>query len=384
VDSIVLLGNTDAQLKNFLTKMGYNVQTEKDSVDINQLIQKNPPDLLVIDSRQDLDSVQLLHFLRDQEVTKQVPIVYLAKDKHNEQRINRLDFKKVEVVPIPYRVGTVVSKIATQVRIRKFNGADEATATLGEINSRLRELNEKFTKQLQEAREIQLSLVTEKLPKDERLGMAVAYLPLEEVGGDWYYVQQHEDGKVRVHIADVTGHGLSAAFIGSMTKLAMNAAGNFPPAEQLAVMNKLMSANIPAGKYVTMLTYLYEPENGKVVVARGGHPPALILNRATGEVTRVKTDGFAVGFFEEAEYASEEFELGIGDVIFTFTDALPESQNLKNETYNYDRMADVLKNSDPSLSASKLLQLILEDFDNFRDGRILKDDVTAIVLKREK
>lgn len=384
MDSIILFGNEDAQLVKILEKLGYHTTAHSQAEGLADLVARSHPDVLVIDGRFDFDVIELLSFLRDQETTKQVPVVLLAKDRLMQLKAAELQLDRLEILSLPYRTGTLVSKIATQMRLRKFNGADPEKASIGEINARLRELNDCFTRQLQEAREIQMGLVPQKLPKDDRYGIAVAYEPLEEVGGDWYYVQQENDGQLRVHIADVTGHGLSAAFVGCMTKLAMHAAGNRDPRDQLMIMNRFMAACIPAEKFVTMFSYLYDPATGLLKMVCAGHPPALILKRQERRVVQVKSSGFAIGFFDEAEYKQEEIQLDHGDIALIFTDALPESQNMNSVVYGYEQMENVLLESNPELSASKVLQSVFQDFDKFRDGRILKDDVTAIVLKREK
>src|SRR4029079_8459183 len=138
-----------------------------------------------------------------------------------------------------------------------------------------------------EARSIQLALLPTSLPKSSKFEIAASYQPLEEVGGDWYYARTEKSGQVSMVIADVTGHGLSAAFIGTMTKLAMTAADRENPAERLFHMNRLMAPQLPDGRFVTMPSVLYTPETGEVQAGRAGHPPALLLHTATNEVVRL-------------------------------------------------------------------------------------------------
>lgn len=185
-----------------------------------------------------------------------------------------------------------------------------------------------------------------------------------------------------VQIADVTGHGLSAAFIGSMTKLALSATAFEEPDKLLSSMNSLMAPQMPEGKFVTMFSYLYDPESGKLHYARAGHPPGLLVRYSKGEVAQLKGDGFAVGFFDESEYQLQEDYLEPSDILVVLTDALPESQNMAGELYDYDRMASVLLKAGPACTAAEALSLLIGDFESFREGRILKDDVTLIALKR--
>jgi sigma-B regulation protein RsbU (phosphoserine phosphatase) len=93
-------------------------------------------------------------------------------------------------------------------------------------------------------------------------------------------------------------------------------------------------------------------------------------------------DGFAVGFFDDSEYSPIETVLEPGDVLLIYTDGISEAQNRSMETYGLDRLGAALASCPAESSAAEMLSEVLDKFDTFREERILKDDVTAIVLKR--
>ncbi len=260
----------------------------------------------------------------------------------------------------------------------------EKTKELSIKNEQLAVANQHFQKEMDEARHIQESLLPENLPRDERFDVAVTYLPLQDVGGDWYYLQKEESGKISGQIADVTGHGLSAAFVGSMGKLAMYAADQEKPADLLQEMNRLMVPQLPEGRFITMFSFLYDPENGELDLARAGHPPAIIYNRKDNKVLLVKGEGFPLGFFEDAACSEERAKLDVGDVMILYTDGVCDAHNSSNETYGSNRIGEVLRQTEGDLSASNMIIEILQDFDRFRNGEVLKDDVTLLLLKRVK
>jgi sigma-B regulation protein RsbU (phosphoserine phosphatase) len=275
-----------------------------------------------------------------------------------------------------------MTKIATSLRLRKMAGADDRSATLSEANAALRDLNRRFIQEREEARDIQQSLLPRKLPKDPRFELAVSYEPLEEVGGDWYNVSQTEGGRLSLLIADVTGHGLSAALIGSMTKLAISCANTELPHELLGAVNRVLSPQMPEGRFVTVGSFLFDPENGQLQYARGGHPPAMLLARKEKVVHQLKGNGFAVGFMEDGEYSAEKAVLQPGDALLLVTDGLLEAENRARENYGLERLQEVLLATKPEDTAVEILEQVLESFETFRDGRILKDDVTLVLLKR--
>lgn len=380
-DNILVVGNSDEKLLAFLKKLGHQVKASEGAVGLEQALGASLFDLVLVDSRLGIDGLEVCSFFRDQEATKETPILWVGEDAEFEAGLTERGIEHVEVVPGPFHVGRVVSRISTALRLRKFRGSDTESASLAEMNAALRDLTDKFAKELEEARAIQQSLLPDSLPSDHRFDIAASYEPLEEVGGDWFYVQNTAGGKTSVLIGDVTGHGLQAAFIGSMTKLAMIAAAKELPHELLEEMNRLMAPNMPEGKFVTMFAYLYDPASGQLDYARAGHLPGFLLRKETGEVEELLGDGFAVGFFEDGMYTAESTIMNVGDVFVILTDGIPEGQNMSGETYGHERLAKCMKASSAQDSAT-IIQDIISDFESYREGRILKDDVTVIALRR--
>lgn len=382
MDSLLAFGLNDDKLTSFLKRVGCTVINAGGEGRLADVVSSSVVDLILVDERMEENPIELCVFLREQRATKDVPIVYLGRKASAVSQFLERGLTQVEVLDLPYSVGKVVSQIATQLRLRKLAGADEATASLGQMNATLRELNNHFNAELKEARIIQQMLLPKKLPADERYSVAAMYQPLEEVGGDWYYWQAEKSGKISAHIADVTGHGLSAAFIGSMTKLALTAAAKELPHELLGEMNRLMAPQLPEGRFVTMFSYLYDPESGVLDFARAGHPPALCWRQKSGALSELKGEGFAVGFFEEAKYKAAQTTLEPEDFVVLLTDGIVEARNRDNKMYGPSQMHEVFAKLPAAADAEAIVKAIMDDFNAFRDGRILKDDTTLVVLKR--
>jgi len=381
MDSIFYLGAPDEKLPRFLEKLGYAVFEAPPGRCIDEVLCHTNIDIIVLDARVMSESLNMCTFLRGQDRCRQLPIVYITgEDQPDVEDIRALD--KVEIVSSPSSIGTVASRIATQLRLRKFAGQDELRGSLAEINAALRDFNDRFKKEIQEAREIQEALLPKVLPKAPGMQLAVSYKPLDEVGGDWYFADMDGQGRIGLQIADVTGHGLSAAFIASMVKLASVATTRGDPAQRLKGMNELLSQQMPSGRFVTMASCLYEPSTGKVQWARAGHPPALVKRAATGVVEQLLGDGFAIGFMESAEYSLLECELLPGDSLLMFTDGLSEARSRSGATFGLGKLTSVLQDVSPQADPIAILNAILDAWDIFREERLVKDDVTLMLLRR--
>lgn len=382
MDSILLVGPVDEKLLAFLRRVGYQLFHEKDQAGISGVVGKEVIDLILIDATLDRQGHEFCEFFRKTDGTKDVPMIILCPDRLQTLQIKELHFDKIDSIQAPFSLGTVASRIATQIRLRKMSGGKDWTASLSETNAALRDLNQRFQKELEEARSIQQALLPKNLPEGDSFSVAVQYKPLEEVGGDWYFINQEEDGAFSFLLADVTGHGLAAAFIGSMTKLALAAAERQVPGKMLGKMNELMAVHLPQGRFVTANAYHFAPSTGVLQYARAGGPQAIHFKSKTKETVELKGDGFPIGFFEEGEYSCEQTQMESGDILVVVTDGVTEAQNRNKNMFGIEGVVQSVKSIDQPSSAQEVLDKIKGDFDKFLDGRLIKDDVTVIVLKR--
>lgn len=384
MDTIFYHGDASQQVPLFLKKLGYSVVEASEAFSISEVVARNNLDLIVIDGRVTADSVDLCAFFRSQESTRGVPIVCVAPA--DRTAVSRLEvLEKLELVPGTVSVGTLASRIATLLRLRKTAGSEDGQGSLAEMNAALRDHNARFHKDLEEARAIQQTLLPLHLPRDPRFGIAVSYHPLEQVGGDWYAVDFNKDREeLQLHIADVSGHGLPAAFLASMAKLAMVAAERTEPDELLQRINHFLLPQLPPGRFMTIGHALYKPDSGEVRWARAGHGPALVRRAASKEVIQLYGDGFPIGFLDGATYQLVTERLEPGDCMVLYTDGLTEAQNRAMRQFGLDKLCSVLAELPSNLRAGEMAGRIMDTFSDFLEDRLLKDDVTLVLLKREQ
>lgn len=381
LDSLLYLGQRDERLARLMSRLGYELIVADESTPLAPLLNQQRFDLIILDSALQSSATDLFEYLRSDDTTKQIPLIMITSSQ-----LQMLDPEiapgHVEYLVGPYRPGQLVSKIATQLRLRKMAGGDPNTATLAEVNASLRDFNTRMQKEMEEARELQESLLPQKLPQHPGLDLAVYYQPLQDVGGDWYFIEQVPSGSLLTVIADVTGHGLAAAFIGSMTKLAYSAALKEDPGELLTAINQLMTPQLPAGRFVTMAATLFNPVTGEIKVARAGHPAALLVSTSAGaSVQPVGSEGFAIGFVEDAQYQSVSHQLAPNDSLIMITDGISEAQDRANKMFGAARLMEAAIASS-AMTAREMAGGILRELHQFCDGRLIKDDVSLIVIKR--
>jgi hypothetical protein len=238
-------------------------------------------------------------------------------------------------------------------------------------------------KELEIAEQIQASILPRSVPHIAGLDVAARYLPMSAVAGDFYDFLVLGDNQLGVLIADVTGHGVPAALIASMLKVAFasQSAHAEDPARVLTGLNEALCGKFE--EHFVTAAYLYIDLKAKIVrYAGAGHPPLLCSNGANGDGRSIEKNGFFLGMFPEAEYSSIEMQLQPGDRYLLYTDGLPESKTISGEEFGIARCRQFL-GSHTRLPAAKLADDLLREIATWTaraSGSMQEDDMTLVIL----
>lgn len=251
---------------------------------------------------------------------------------------------------------------------RSFNTMSDALAT----DERRRQ------REMQRAREIQQHL----LPNGVNIpGLTIArdYQPAQDVAGDYYDFVPLADGTWLLVIADVAGHGISAAMAATLLKalLLCESENSLDPTKILGRVNRRMTSLVPTGVFVTMLLAVWNPNERRLTYVNAGHPPGLLWNPRDG-FRELAASAFPVGVMPEVEYVSRKLTLTASDRLVIVTDGLLEAFAPTGELFGADRLKQLIVNH-ASATPSELLNAILTAVQSFADNRPLPDDLTLLV-----
>ena len=197
--------------------------------------------------------------------------------------------------------------------------------------------------ELAAAREIQRSILPTSMPSLPGLRFDVRYDPASSVAGDLYDFVAADDSRVGLLVADVAGHGVPAALIASMVKVAISSQSSLAdqPAAMLTALNATLQRDVRRA-FVTA-TYLYFDAAGRrVAVANAGHPSPLVLR--DGAFAELGPSGVLLGRFGTVPYQTRETALLAGDRIVIWTDGIVEARNARGEPFGDDRFRLIVKN----------------------------------------
>jgi hypothetical protein len=218
--------------------------------------------------------------------------------------------------------------------------------------------------ELEAAREIQRRLVPAILPSVEGFRIESAYLPAQEVGGDFYQVLQQKDGTHLIVVGDVSGKGLKAAMTGTLAIGALRslAGEGLGPAELLTRLNRQL-AQEPDGGFITCVC-LRVSRSGSVVIANAGHPAPY---RGGAEVD---LDGdLPLGIASEVDYVEVRFNLEAGQTLTLLSDGVVEARNVNGELFGFERTRAI---------SGERAEKIASTAQQFGQ----EDDITVLTLER--
>lgn len=272
-----------------------------------------------------------------------------------------------------------------QERTEKLARANEEINTLNEY---LCEENQRMGMELEITRKLQQMVLPrpEELRQIKPLDIAGFMDPASEVGGDYYDILQ-DNGRIKIGIGDVTGHGLESGVLMLMVQTAVRtllSSQIIDSKDFINILNRTLYDNLQRMQSDKNLTLsLLDYNDGKLSFS-GQHEEVLYVSQL-GKVARIDT--FALGFMvgiepDIAQFVSQqEVQLAPGEGIVLYTDGLTEAMNAHKQCYGLERLCEVVSQH-WSLSAQDIQQAVISDLRCHIGTRKLQDDVTLLVIKQ--
>ena len=230
-------------------------------------------------------------------------------------------------------------------------------------------------KELEVARRMQLSILPTGFPNSANFHVAARYVPMTSVAGDFYDFIVADDRQAGLLIADVSGHGVPAALIASMVKVAATSqrANAADPARLLAGMNAVLFGNTQ-NQFVTAAYVHLDSTSRTLQYSAAGHPPMLLLRH--GKVIEMAENGLILAAFDSATYTNAAHPLEHGDRLLLFTDVLIEAANPIGDFFGQDALSALLRQTadlPPSAASDQIISSVQ------RWSASQDDDLTVLI-----
>ena len=244
---------------------------------------------------------------------------------------------------------------------------------------------ERISVELSLATKIQASMlpnVFPPYPEHDDFDIYASMTPAKDVGGDFYDFFLIDNDHLGMIIADVSGKGIPAALFMMVAKILLHnfALEGFEPSEVLAKANEQIYRDNKTDMFVTVWYGILEISTGKVKAANAGHEYPVLSKNGKFDIFKDK-HGFVLGGMEEVKYHQYEFEMEHGDILFLYTDGVPEATNDKDEMFGNERMLAAL-NIDAETLPMKITDNVKAAVDKFVGDEEQFDDFTMLCVKR--
>jgi ligand-binding sensor domain-containing protein/serine phosphatase RsbU (regulator of sigma subunit) len=239
--------------------------------------------------------------------------------------------------------------------------------------------NERKTKELEEARQLQLSMLPKELPDLPDLEISAFMRTATEVGGDYYDFIVQEDGVLNVAFGDATGHGLQAGTMVTLMKgFFTSDSTKFGLKDFMSHCTKVIK-EIKLGRILMSFSYL-KINKKKLQITSAGMPPIYYHHKQTNQLEEIIIEGMPLGAMKKAQYEETERTLKSGDTILLLTDGLPEQMNSKDEMFDYPRVKKKFTSIIED-SPEKIIENLVKAADQWMNGSTQEDDITFVVIR---
>ena len=246
---------------------------------------------------------------------------------------------------------------------------------------------QRLKQELSIARVVQQTFLPSKIHHLPGIDIAGICIPAQETGGDYYDMISLGEQRTAIAIGDVSGKGIRAAFYMTFTKGVLHSLSALilSPVELLNQLNRLFCENATRGTFISMIYGILEADKRQFTFARAGHNPMLVV-KANGDTEWLKPNGLGIGVTSGDEFIKitkeSTLKLKEGDVVILYTDGITEMLNTSNHFYGEERLERLVKGVRKA-SSEKILEIIVDDVNEFKGIAKQHDDMTLVIIKAD-
>ncbi|MCB1307741.1 MAG: SpoIIE family protein phosphatase [Leptospiraceae bacterium] len=303
-------------ISSLLKPAGYQVLEARNAQEaLAHLEPEHHPDILLLDVMlPGMSGYEFCELVRQRYAPHELPILILTARGRIEDLVMGFQAGANDYLRKPFERMELLARVQTLLALKKATDEQQKLIAL--------------RKELNIAKQIQQSILPEIKQERNYLHIQPYYHPYDDIGGDFYEINFINANHTAIMIADVAGHGVPAALVAAMVKIAFWAAREYAlePPRFLEKMNELLR-NQAGNQFVTASYVVLDYSRKMVRMASAGHVPVIIHHSDSDTIRQYKGRGRIIGWLNEIN--SEEIQVPVknGDRLFLCTDGLLEIRN---------------------------------------------------------
>ncbi len=234
------------------------------------------------------------------------------------------------------------------------------------------------------AYEIQVNLLPKSQPEISGYQIAGKSIPAKDVGGDYYDFIEIDENKLAFCVADISGKGIPAAILMSNVQASLRGQAKLDRTckDCVSFTNDILFHNTSANKFATLFYAILDKRTNKITYCNAGHnEPFLFSNE--DKLIKLSIGGPVAGVIPLFSFEEETITFNQDELLILFSDGITEAMNSNEDEFNEKRLEEVIINNRHETS-EKLIEVILKEVGNFTGDTPQMDDMTIVVIKREK
>jgi phosphoserine phosphatase RsbU/P len=254
-------------------------------------------------------------------------------------------------------------------------------------NARLYEKEQvliKFQEEMRLANDIQVNLLPKSKPQILNYQIDGKSVPAKEVGGDYFDFIPLKNNDLVFCLGDISGKGIPAALL--MANLQASLRGqtlmDIPCKDCVAFTNNLLYNSTDSNKFATLFYGVLHSSENKITFCNAGHNEPMLIDNV-GNVTRLKEGGIVVGILPGMIYEQKTIDFNADAILVVYSDGITEAMDSNEEEFGEERLINLIKEN-KNLSPSDLISLIINTVNDYAGNVEQMDDMTLLIIKREK
>ena len=229
------------------------------------------------------------------------------------------------------------------------------------------------------ARELQVRLLPQTLPKLAHLDLAAKFTPARAIGGDLYDFIPYSLSRLGIVIGDVSGKGAPAAIYAALVSgiLRSHAPIEPGPAEMLSAVNLSLAERRIEAQFVSLIYAVWDDENSTLLVANSGLPRPVYVHEGKNKV--IEATGLPLGLFDDADYDEFRFNMKPGDMFVFFSDGILDARNRQGELFGRGRVEKIISEC-AGRSADCVVESLFKAAAEHSAGVETFDDQTVVAI----
>jgi serine phosphatase RsbU (regulator of sigma subunit) len=263
---------------------------------------------------------------------------------------------------------------------------------ISKVRMALEHRNRRLEEELKLAQTVQLGFLPRELPFRDRILIERHYRTSYLLGGDLYDIFPVDDHRLGLYVADVAGHGVSAALIAALLKMAVDSMRKehsarpstdiLPrPDRLLHRINEMLVRELPDDAFITMVYTVFDTDSGIFSVSRAGHESPLHYSNDKGDIIPWEVPPSpAIGFSLDHHFQAAQIQAGSGDQVMFFTDGLLEAMNTEREEFGETRLAHAFHET-AGHPPQDIVHHTVQRVEQHCGDRQMEDDCTLLVAE---